>query len=104
MDLAELERRLLAAARTQHPDDRVPYAFEKRVMAHLSGKALPDRFAFWAAGLWRAAASCVAIMVLLSAWSFFTPAGGSQTGDLSQEFEKAVLAATDQDTPAETTW
>ena len=35
MNLAELETKLIAAARCHPPGDRVPYAFEQRVMARL---------------------------------------------------------------------
>ena len=33
MNLVELQKKLLAAARTDVPGDQVPYAFEKRIMA-----------------------------------------------------------------------
>ena len=38
MNLAELERKLIAAARANPPSDRVPYAFEKRIMARLAAR------------------------------------------------------------------
>src|SRR2546429_320289 len=38
MNLAELHKKLLAAARAHQPRADVPYAFEKRVMARLAGK------------------------------------------------------------------
>ena len=73
MNLAELERKLIAAARANPPSDRVPYAFEKRIMARLAARPMADDWELWARALWRAAAPCVAIMVLLGAWSFFAP-------------------------------
>ena len=39
MNLAELERKLIAAARANPPSDRVPYAFEKRIMARLAARS-----------------------------------------------------------------
>ena len=56
MNLAELERKLIAAARANPPSDRVPYAFEKRIMARLAARPVADGWALWARALWRAAA------------------------------------------------
>jgi len=95
MNLAELERKLIAAARATPPNDRVPYAFEKRIMAHLAVRPVLDGWAQWGKALWRAAAPCVAIVLLLSVWTIFSPASGSST-DLSQDFENTLLAAVDQ--------
>lgn len=95
MNLTELQRKLLAAARSNPPSDKVPYAFQTRVMARLREQSAPDGWALWAGALWRATVPCVAIMILLSAWSFFvspTPA----SVDFSQEFENTVLAAANQ--------
>ena len=65
MNLAELQKKLIAAARLNPPDDRVPYAFEKRIMALIAARTGADRWVFWTRGLWRAAASCVAVAVVL---------------------------------------
>jgi hypothetical protein len=104
MNLAELERKLIAAARANPPGDRVPYAFEKRIMARLAVRPAVDHWALWARALWRAAALCVAVMLLLGAWSFFDPQTGSPATDLSQQLEQTLLAAVDQDQPADSTW
>ena len=93
MKLADFQSKLIAVARAHPPGDQIPYAFEKRVMAHLSSKAMVDLWAVWARALWRAAAPCIAITMVLSAWSYFSPLNGPQPGDLSQELENAVLAA-----------
>ena len=42
MNLAELQKKLIAAARANAPGDHVPYAFEKRVMALLASRVAPD--------------------------------------------------------------
>ena len=42
MNLAELQKKLIAAARADVPGDQVPYAFEKRVMALLASRVAPD--------------------------------------------------------------
>jgi len=105
MKLAELERKLIAAAKANPPSDHVPYAFEKRIMAQLlQARPLRDHWGQWAGALWRATVPCVAIMLLLSAWSFLAPLGAPSATDLSQEFENTVLAAVDQDSAADSTW
>lgn len=95
MNLTELERKLLAAARSHPPGDEVPYAFPTRVMARLRGQTIPDSWALWAGALWRATVPCIAIVILLGAWSFFAAPKPTQS-DLSQEFENTVLAAANQ--------
>ena len=97
MNLAELHRKLIAAAKAQPPSDRVPFAFEKRIMASIRACARPDPSAFWARALWCAAAPCVALTLLLGAWTSFGPASARSSSDLSQDFENTVLAAARQD-------
>jgi hypothetical protein len=98
MNLAELQKKLNAAARLQPPDERVPYAFEKRIQALIAARAMPDRWAVWSRGLWRAAISCVLLAVVLGAISLLAPAAASSDGgqDLSQDFENTMLASADQ--------
>ena len=104
MNLAELERKLIAAARAKTPSDWVPYAFEKRIMARLAASPAVDAWALWGRALWRAAAPCVAIMVALAAWSFLAPQESAPASDLSQALEQTLLAAANQDQPAESAW
>jgi hypothetical protein len=96
MNLAELQKKLIAAARLNPPDDRVPYAFEKRITALIAARAGADHWMFWTRGLWRAAASCVAVAVVFGAVSLFTPAASDNGNDLSQDFENTLLASVDQ--------
>jgi putative N-acetylmannosamine-6-phosphate epimerase len=91
-----LQRKLIAAARANPPSDRVPYAFEKRMMALLAGRAVTEPLALWVRGLWRAAVSCVAVALLLGAWAIFISSAPTRTGDLSQNFESTLLASVDQ--------
>lgn len=101
MNVIELERKLIAAARRRQPSDRVPYAFQKRVMTQLQHLPGFDGLALWAGALWRAAAACVAIVILLGALSLFIPSdsnGSNSANDLSQAFENTMLASVDQDT------
>jgi len=98
MNLAELQNKLAAAARLQPPDERVPYAFEKRIQALITARAMPDRWAVWSRGLWRAAISCMILVVVLGAVSLLAPSASSSDGsqDLSQDFENTMLASADQ--------
>lgn len=101
MNLAQLERKLITAARANPPSERVPYAFEKRILARLAAAPSLDRWELWGRALWRAAAPCIAIMLLLGAWSLFAPQRATPTNDLSQQLEQTLLAAVDQDQPAD---
>jgi len=96
MNLEPLRHKLISTARANPPDDHVPYAFEKRVMAHLGTKPAMDLGAIWARALWRAAAPCVAITLLLGAWSLFTASETTAGESLSHAFEQAMLAVVDQ--------
>lgn len=107
MKLAELQKKLLAAARVNPPADRVPLAFEQRVMAHLQVRPVADLSALWARALWRAVIPCVAVTVVLAALALVpasNPTVTSLTGltvstseeDLSQAFEQTLLASSDQ--------
>jgi hypothetical protein len=96
MNLVELQKKLIAAARANTPDGRVPYAFEKRMTALLASRVAPDQLTLWVRGLWRAAVLCIAISLLLGAWAFFNPPPPAKANDLSQSFETTLLASVDQ--------
>ena len=100
MNLAELHRRLIATAKADAPDERVPFTFEKRVMARIRSRSPLDALSLWSQGLWRAAVSCVALTLLLGAVSWFSP-GYPAPGDLDQDFESTLLAVADQDASAD---
>ena len=113
MNLVQLEQKLIAAARANPPSDRVPYAFEKRIMAQLASQPLPDTLAFWARALWRAAIPCVAAVALFAGLSLFvqettTPVAGdtvvATTPNLSDELENTLLADLGQNTSDEEVW
>lgn len=93
MNLAGLQKKLIAAARLQAPDERVPYAFEKRITALIAARAKADRWIFWARGLWRATAPCVAVAVVFGAAALFQPTTPDNSNDLSQDFENTLLAS-----------
>src|ERR1039457_421984 len=102
MNLAELQKKLIAAARSNPPSDRVPYAFERRITALLAARPVLDRWAVWSRALWRGAVGSLAVLLLLGAGSFFLPHRGA-SDDLSQDFENTMLASADQDRSEEHT-
>jgi hypothetical protein len=111
MNVPELERKLIGAARQNPPSQRVPFAFEKRVLAQIRSVPGPDGWALWGHALWRAAASCLAVVLLLGTWSMLTtnanaPAAGTtnSTENFSQAFENTILAAANQEQLADSTW
>ncbi len=63
MNLERLQRTLLDTARQTTPSDRVPYAFEQRVMARIRA-AKNDPLAIWGSWLWRSAVSACALAVV----------------------------------------
>jgi len=93
----ELQKKLIAAARTNPPSDRVPHAFEKRITALLAARPALDCWAMWSRALWRGAAGCLVVALLLGAGSLFLPHKGA-SDDLSQAFENTMLASSDQST------
>lgn len=108
MNLETLRQKLLAAARANPPADRVPYAFARRIMSQLAQPSAPDLSALWAGALWRAAAPCVAVSLLLGVWSFVgaqnnaAAPGLAESDDFAQHFERTMLAAVEE--PAEELW
>ncbi|HEV2391902.1 MAG TPA: hypothetical protein VG146_06010 [Verrucomicrobiae bacterium] len=100
MNLDELQRKLIAAGRAAAPSPAVPYTFSQRVMARLRSEPLADVWELWARALWRAAAPCVALMLLLGAWSLFSSSSRPASGDLSQDLENTVMAGANQEPAA----
>jgi anti-sigma-K factor RskA len=96
MNLDDLHKQLIAAARTTAPNERVPYAFEKRIMARLLPGVRVDAWATWSHALWRAAVSCVAVVMLCGAWALWSQQQPANP-DFSQEFESAVVASASPD-------
>ena len=64
-----LEKMLTASRKVAN--DRVPYAFEKRVMAHIKDtpQMTLSMWVQWSQGLWRSVIPCVAIMILVAVWT-----------------------------------
>ena len=66
--------------------------FEKRIMTRLVQAAHVDLLGAWSVALWRAAVSCVAIMLLSGAWSLWSNYE-HRKANFPQEFETAVFAS-----------
>jgi hypothetical protein len=98
MKFVDLEKKLISVARANPPSDRVPLAFEKRIMAIIMGRPVQDIWAAWAKVLWYAAAPCVAVMLLFSGWALVQSYKNNQTPtvDLAQQLDNTLLAAVDQ--------
>ncbi len=95
MNLDQLQKKLFAAARANPPSDQVPYAFEKRILARLASRRVQDAPSQWGAALWRGAAACVAVTVLLGVWSFSGFSRPHSGANLSQDLEHTLLASAD---------
>jgi len=96
MNLDQLQQKLIAVAKANPPSDKVPLAFEKRIMARIAAELVPNLETLWVRALWRGAALCLAVVLLFGVWAFFTLSGKGHEPDFSQDFENTVLAAVEQ--------
>jgi hypothetical protein len=95
MNIGELQKKLLAVARANKPSDAVPYAFEKRIIARVVSRSALDGWSLWNRALWQAAAPCVALMLLLGAWTLISSPTESAAQSLASDLESAVYAPFD---------
>lgn len=93
MNVTELEKRLMDAARADRPSARVPYAFEKRVMARIAALPVVDAWALWARSLWRATVPYAVAVVCLAAWLHFSAEPMAPADQITMDFENAILVA-----------
>ena len=98
MNLAELQKKLLAAARSNRPEEHVPYAFEQRVMARLAEKPAGDFLAIWNRTLWQAVAPCVAVVLLLGVWTVLAPHNENSEETLAADLESTLYSSFDNQT------
>lgn len=98
MHIELLRRKLTRAAQSKIENDHVPYAFEQRIMARVRERKIlpPHQAVEWASGLWRAALSCVALVVVLGTCSLSFPVEPSGAEDLGVALENTILAAVDE--------
>ena len=57
--------KMLAETREIPVNDHVPYAFEKRIMAHIN-EAPVNLWDEWAGALWRAVVPCLGVLTLMA--------------------------------------
>ena len=69
MNLDKLLSKLFLASRLKMNDESVPYAFEKRIIAGLAGLSPVSSVTLWDRSLWKAAAVCSAVSIVLGVWS-----------------------------------
>ncbi len=98
MNPEDLRKSLIAAVRGQPPSDRVPVAFEQRVMTRIRSAGVPDPIEFWAAGLWRAVLPSVVLLGVASFLHFqisITPDLSGDSNSTSDELELVMLDTLD---------
>ncbi len=96
MNLEQMRKKLIGAARNMPPSEHVPHAFQKRIMARI-GRATPlSCWALWARPLWGAAVSCVALTLLCGAWSLAATSRAGNSDTFSQDFERTVFSSVSQ--------
>jgi hypothetical protein len=95
MDLDQLQKKLIAAAKAAQPSDHVPYAFEKRIMARLTAPLAVDMWALWGRWLWRAVAPCMSVMAALAIWVLATAHPEPEAQNLEQAIENTLLSSDD---------
>ena len=90
--IEDILERLLTQTREIPSNDRVPYAFEKRIMAHIkeAPAALADVWSAWAQSLWKAVVPCLAVLVMVAVW-MKAPTDG--TGATTQQGNAAPVMA-----------
>ena len=88
-------RQITNAARCLVEDQRVPYAFEQRIMAHLRSAKVADLWSAWSGTMWRAAFSCLLISALTGAAVMV--ADPSRAELFASDLERTVLAPVDVD-------
>jgi hypothetical protein len=96
MNLADLHKNLISAARRNPPGDRVPYAFEQRVMARLKSVTPLDEWALWARALWCGAGICAVITLALCLTSLIPGGEIDAVASFSQDLEQTILASPDE--------
>ncbi|MSU64161.1 MAG: hypothetical protein EXS31_17515 [Pedosphaera sp.] len=97
MNLEKIQRKLIEVARSSPPSDRVPLAFERRIMAALATSAEVDPWLALSRALWRAAVPAVGIMCMMSLWALLAGDPSLITSDnLAADLESSVLAPLDQ--------
>ena|SRR5436190_7946564 len=91
-------QKLTQLARTLPADERVPYAFEKRIMAQIRSGLQQDVWSIWSGLMWRAALTCVVISIFTGAWAGFQKEKSSPEL-LAADLEETVFAPVHEGEP-----
>jgi len=99
MNVTDLQKKLIESARACPPSDRVPYAFEHRVIAHVrSLRQSVDPVQIWARSLMQAVLPCCALLLMVAVWSWT----GNERPDAYEGVDELELAVVDSiDNPEE---
>ena len=101
--------KMLAETREIPVNDHVPYAFEKRIMAHLEDAPAANLWDEWAGALWRAVVPCLGVLALVAVlWKAPAEAGSDSQGGspavaahepANEDLEGIVMLAIDPELP-----
>ena len=83
----------LKLARELPQNERTPYAFEKRIMAHIGRGPVADTVSEWAHLLWRAMAPCLGIMLFAAVLTLASMSNDPSTEETA-DLESTVFAPT----------
>jgi hypothetical protein len=95
MNPEDLRKSLIAAVRSQRPSDRVPVAFEQRIMSQIRSESVHDPIEFWAAGLWRAVLPSVVLLGVAGFLHFQNSIAPDISGDSSSASDELELVMLD---------
>jgi hypothetical protein len=87
-----LRQRLIEIARHEPPVDRVPWAFEKRIMSRLLPRTGLDPWSLWNRILWRCAAPCVALTLLVGGFAWYRQHDVSTGDSFAADLETVLYA------------
>lgn len=95
MNTKVLQEKLLRVARANPPSDRVPLAFEQRIMALIRSRPPVDALALWVRALWKAAVPCVAVTILFLTWAVVEPSTSDNAvnASLNNQLESTLMAS-----------
>lgn len=77
-----LRETLLASARLREADERVPFGFERRILAALARPSVVDPWLACSRVFWRAAVLGLAITLLSGGWAYYLNRANPDAVDL----------------------
>lgn len=92
MNRDSLHDKIIRVAQNNSPDHRVPYAFEKRVMARILAR-VPDKWAALDRVVWWAAGACSAVALSMGVWASLPGSPAENTHSFSTQLEQTILAS-----------